>query len=180
MRIQALRILTCAKGGNTCRFRGSSRHAGDGRAGHLLQKFVFLCTRVPLSFASHGGVPFACSFPGAGEGVKIAGQSQPAAAAAAAPAAAAGAAAADDDDDMSDSDDSDDDMDFFGEMTPEEQKAAEEKKELIAKVCCCIGIVCPWHVCQALPLCFAWAAWLIMCPLDVRPFHSDFACLHGI
>ena len=51
-----------------------------------------------------------CSFPGAGEGVSIAGQSQ----SASAPAAAAASAPAADDEEMSDSDDSDEDMDFFG------------------------------------------------------------------
>lgn len=82
------------------------------------------------------------SFPGAGEGVTIAGQSQaPAAAGAAAAGAAGGAAAgaaaaaiaADDDDDDDDNSDDDDEMDFFGEMTPEEQKAADEKKAMIEK-----------------------------------------------
>ncbi len=52
-----------------------------------------------------------CSFPGAGEGVNIAGQSQTASAPAAAATASAPAA---DDEEMSDSDDSDEDMDFFG------------------------------------------------------------------
>jgi len=52
------------------------------------------------------------SFPGAGEGVTIAGESQSPAAAPAA-AAAAAPAADDDDEELSNSDD-DDDMDFFG------------------------------------------------------------------
>jgi len=53
------------------------------------------------------------SFPGAGEGVTIAGESQSPAAAPAAAAAAAPAADDDDDEELSNSDD-DDDMDFFG------------------------------------------------------------------
>jgi elongation factor 1-beta len=86
---------------------------------------------------SHIKALLGASFPGAGEGVTIAGQSQaPAAGAAVVGGAAAGAAAAaiaaDNDDDDDDSDD-DDEMDFFGEMTPEEQKAAEEKKAMIEK-----------------------------------------------
>jgi elongation factor 1-beta len=79
---------------------------------------------------SHIKALLGASFPGAGEGVTIAGNSQ--SPATAPTAAAAAAPAADDDDDDSNSDD-DDDMDFFGEMTPEEQKAAEEKKEMIEK-----------------------------------------------